>query len=498
MRYEKIMLSKNQLDYYQLFEKITKLPKRDYSLRQLAHLTGFSYAKVKYTLERIAEIVQLIDPEQAALFRQGKNLAVEQITISLNTFRGVLLKEHSIPFQFLLWLVKEESHEVADFLTENFISFSTLSRNIRELQNYLKHYGIQLSLASCTLVSNDELLLRQSLLYLFWMGTQGDPTLLAPYTIDESLLPKLLAYVPPEHRYVSEKLYRLKLIIQYFRLKGKHYHLETHRVQRLLEDNPLYDLSLCQNNPLIPKKFIAKESGGLLMSSLISPGFTTESALVEKHQLVLAKKLPTLNELVEAFLVYFESQIFKKSIAPEKRQVLQLNLLQAGAGIWAFQGSFPNLHYFLVQENRLNPASVHYEEEIRHFFRSTKDSKFLQYREYFPTFEKSFGHILKATYMEEMLWTKLRVAIAIEPNCILQEKLQLVIGAIYFVHYEPFLPEQADQYDLVITSMATFPQDFPDVPYLLWNIVTPDEELPYLFYTLRDLYYLRNERLHFM
>ncbi|MDT2783709.1 hypothetical protein P7G87_03240 [Enterococcus asini] len=66
------------------------------------------------------------------------------------------------------------------------------------------------------------------------------------------------------------------------------------------------------------------------------------------------------------------------------------------------------------------------------------------------------------------------------------------------MHYEPFLPEQADQYDLVITSMATFPQDFPDVPYLLWNIVTPDEELPYLFYTLRDLYYLRNERLHFM
>ncbi|EOH85107.1 hypothetical protein UAS_02008 [Enterococcus asini ATCC 700915] len=170
MRYEKIMLSKNQLDYYQLFEKITKLPKRDYSLRQLAHLTGFSYAKVKYTLERIAEIVQLIDPEQAALFRQGKNLAVEQITISLNTFRGVLLKEHSIPFQFLLWLVKEESHEVADFLTENFISFSTLSRNIRELQNYLKHYGIQLSLASCTLVSNDELLLRQSFALPFLDG----------------------------------------------------------------------------------------------------------------------------------------------------------------------------------------------------------------------------------------------------------------------------------------------------------------------------------------
>lgn len=498
MRYEKIMLSKNQLDYYHLFEKITKLPKREYSLRQLAILTGFSYAKVKYTLERIGEIIQQLDPEQAALFSQGKNLAVEKITISLNSFRGILLKEQSIPFQFLLWLVKEESHNVDDFLAANFISFSTLSRNLRELQNYFRHYGVQISLANGTLESTDELLLRQALLYLFWMGTQGDPSLLAPYTIDESLLPKLLAYIPEEHRYVSEKLYRLKLIIQYFRLKGQHYHLETHRVQLLLADNPLYDLNLCQNNPLIPEKFVAKESGGLLMSSLITPIFTSESPMVETHQLVLAKKLPSLNELVESFLHYLETQIFKAALVPEKRQVLKVNLLQAGAGIWAFQGSFPNLHYFLVQENRLNTASVHYEEELRSFFRTTKDSKFLQYREYFPVFEKSFSHILKATYLEEMLWPKLRVAIAIEPNSVLQEKLALVIGAIYFVNYELFIPEQAAQYDLVITSIANFPQDFPDVPYLLWNIVTPDEELPYLFYTLRDLYYLRKERLHFM
>lgn len=498
MRYEKIMLSKNQLDYYLLFEKITKLPKRSYSLRQLAILTGFSYAKVKYTLDRIGDIIQKIDPEQAALFHQGKNLAIDEITISLNTFRGLLLKDQSIPFQFLLWLLKEESHNVEDFLTRNYISFSTLSRNIRELQNYFKHYGIQLSLANVTLESTDELLLRQSLLYLFWMGTQGDPALLAPYTIDESLMPKLLDYMPVEHRYVSEKIYRLKLIIQYFRLKGGHYHLETHRAQRLLEDNPLYDLSLCQNNPLIPAKYVAKESGGLLLSSLITPLFTRDNPMVEKHQLVLARKLPTLNQLVESFLEYFETQVFAQEIPQEKRQLLKLNLLQAGAGIWAFQGSFPNLHYFLVQENRLNPASVRYEEEIRTFFRKSKNSDFLQYRPYFPTFEKSFGHILKAFYMKEMLWTKLRVAIAIEPNSILHEKLELVIGAIYFVQYEAFVPENAPQYDLVITSIATFPEDFPDVPYLLWNIVTPDEELPYLFYTLRDLYYLRSERLHFM
>lgn len=60
------------------------------------------------------------------------------------------------------------------------------------------------------------------------------------------------------------------------------------------------------------------------------------------------------------------------------------------------------------------------------------------------------------------------------------------------------MAEHASDYDLVITSIVSFPEDFPGVPYQLWNIVTPDEDLPYLFYTLRDLYYQRNERLRFM
>lgn len=499
MRYEKIMFTKNQLDYYQLYEKISKLPKRSYSHRQLATLTGFTYAKVKYTLERIGEIIEGLDLDQAALFTQGKQLEIQKITISLTAFRSLLLKNQSVPFQFLLWLLKEESSEVEDFLAQHYISFSTLSRNIRPLQSYFKQYDIHLSLSAGVLTSSDELTLRQSLFYLFWMGTQGETEIFEPYVIEEALLPQLLVHIPQEHHYVTAKLYRLMLIIQYFRLKHAHYFYEDHRAQQLLEDNPLYDLSLCENNQLIPQEFITKESGGLLLNSLISPLFLqADTELAQTHQLVLTKKLPTLAALVEAFLTHFETKIFQELIPESVRATLQINMLQAAAGIWTFQGSFPNLHYFLVQENRQSPANVHYEEEIRGFFRSDKTQSFLTYRKHFPTLEKSFGHILQPYYVRKMAWPKLKVAIAIEPNSILYDKLALVLKSIYFVQIEPFLATQASEYDLVITSIASFPQDFPKIPHLLWNIVIPDEELPYLFYTLRDLYHNKKNKLRFI
>ncbi|WP_368252228.1 helix-turn-helix domain-containing protein [Enterococcus sp. 2201sp1_2201st1_B8_2201SCRN_220225] len=499
MRYEQIMFTKNQLDYYQLYEKISKLPKRSYSHRQLAELTGFTYAKVKYTLERIGEIIENLDSHQATLFTQGKQLEIQKITISLTAFRSQLLKNQSVPFQFLLWLLKEEKSDVEDFLAQHYISFSTLSRNIRPLQNYLKQYDIHLNLSAGVLTASDELLLRQSLFYLFWMGTQGETAIFEPYVIEENLLPKLLAHIPDEQHYVTEKMYRLMLIIQHFRLKHGHYHQKEHRAQQLLEANPLYDLSLCQNNKLIPPEFITNESASLLLSSLTSPLFVSgESKLPCNHHLVLAKKLPTLQALVEAFLTYFETKIFQEKIPSHLRATLQVNMLQAAAGIWVFQGSFPNLHYFLVQENRQNPASVHYEEEIRSFFRSDKTPSFLTYRAYFPTLEKSFGHILQPYYVQKMSWTKLKVAIAIEPNSILYDKLDLVLSSIYFVQIEVFMANQAKEYDLVITSIASFSQDFPEIPHLLWNIVTPDEELPYLFYTLRDLYHNKKNKLRFI
>ncbi len=499
MHYESLMFSKSQLEYYRVFDELSKLPKHSYLIRDLASLTNTPHSKLKYILERIGEVIETIDPQQASLFNQPKKLDLDKVTVSLTRFRFTLLQHYSIPFQFLLWLLKEAHPDVNDFLASHYISQSTLTRNIRNLQKYLKIYGIQLSLTNASLESKDELLLRQSLFYLFWMGTKGETAIFEPYEIDESLLPHLLQQIPAEHHYISQKLYRLKLIIQYFRLRQQHYSHENLRAGQLFRDNPLYDLTLCKDNPLIPAKYVRAETGGLVANSMISPNFTDPaSPLIPSRQAILAEKIPRLLALADDFLTCFETDHFHERIPEKQRILLQLNLAQAGAGIWIFRGTFPNLHYFLLQEEGVNEANLLYEQQVMTFFNSAQARQYEEYLDYFSTMRKSFGHILRPYYVEHMEWTKLQVGIVAEPNSIIHDKIFLVLNSIYFVDCENFRPAEAGKYDLVVASTASFKTDYPEIPCYIWNIAAKDEDLPYIFYWLRDFFHKKTGKLRFI
>ncbi|KAF1292828.1 helix-turn-helix domain-containing protein [Candidatus Enterococcus leclercqii] len=499
MHYESLMFSKSQFEYYRVFEELSKLPKRPYPLRNLASLTDNSSSKLKYILERIAEVIEKIDPQQANLFLQSKTLQLDKVTISLTQFRLTLLRNYSIPFQFLIWLLKEAQPDLNDFLAAHYISQSTLTRNVRNLQKYLKIYGIHLSVTNASLESKDELLLRQSLFYLFWMGTKGETKLFEPYDIDESLLPKLLQQIPAEHHYISEKLYRLKLIIQYFRLRQQHYTQENLRVGQLFRDNPLFDLMLCKDNPLIPPNYVRSETGGLVANSLISPNFTDpDSVLIRSRKEILTEKIPRLLSLGDDFLTYFETHYFHQRIEEKQRTLLQLNIAQAGAGIWLFRGTFPNLHYFLIQEEEVNEANLLYEQQVLTFFIGEQAQQYEEYRDYYSTMRKSFGHILRPYYVKHMEWTKLKVGIVAEPNSIIHDKILLVLNSIYFVDGENFRPAESAKYDLVVASTASFKTDYPDIPCFVWNIAAKDEDLPYIFYWLRDFFYQKTGKLRFI
>lgn len=499
MRYESLMFNKTQLEYYRLYEKLCKLPRKNYPIRDLAALTDSSYSKVKYTLERISEIIATTNETQAAYFRQSKNLPLDKVTISLTEFRFLMLQKQSLTFQFLLWLLTTPEPQLKDFLTKHYVSQSTLTRNLRRLQKYLKTYGIQLSVTNVSLEANDELMLRQCLLYLFWMGTKGDTTIFEPYDIDESLLPQLVAQIPEEHHYISYKIYKLKLIIQYFRLQQGHPNNENPRSRSLVSDNPLFDLNLCHNNPLIPKDTLWQESGGVLINAITSPNFVNpQSPLIPSRKKMLQTKIPLLLDLADDFLSYFEKNHFHGAIPSQKREVLHLNMTQAAAGIWVFDGTFPNLHYFLVQEEDLTASNRIFDEQVRSFFASEKATPYLKYRSLFSVMEKSLGHILRPYYMEKMTWTKLKVGVVVEPNSILHDRILLLLRGIYFVEAEAFSPQEATKYDMVVASTAVFQQDYPDIPFYLWNITTRDEEAAYLYTWLQDAYFHRNGQMRFI
>lgn len=499
MRYESLMFTKTQLEYYRLYDKLCKLPRKNYPIRDLATLMDSSYSKIKYTLERISEIMEDIDETQAAHFRQSKNLPLDQVTVSLTEFRFIMLRKQSIAFQFLLWLLTTPDPQLKDFLTKHYVSQSTLTRNLRGLQKYLKTYGVHLSVTNASLETKDELMLRQCLFYLFWMGTKGDTTIFEPYEIDDALLPKLVAQIPEEHHYISYKIYKLKLIIQYFRLQQGHRNQENLRARSIFLENPLFDLTLCQDNPLISEDILWQESGSILINTVTSPNFVNpKSPLIPARKVMLQEKVPLLVSLADDFLHYFEEYYFSGDIPSEKRQVLHLNMTQAAAGIWVYGGTFPNLHYFLVQEEEVSSSNRIFDEQVRTFFASEKVTPYLHYRSLFPVIEKSFGHILRPYYMEHMTWTKLKVGVVVEPNSILHDRILLLLRAIYFVDAEAFSPADADKYDLVIASTAVFKQDYPEIPFYLWNITTKDEEASYLYTWLQEAYFRHNDQMRFI
>lgn len=497
MRYEALMLTKTQFESYQLFETLSKLPKKKYPIRDLGSVTNSSNAKIKYALERIADILEDDDPEQAALFRESKSLDLAAVTVSLSDFRFTLLNNHSLAFQFLLWILTKEDASIESFLEANFVSQSTLNRAVRGLQRYLHTYDIQISLTNFLIESGDELMLRQSLFYLLWLATKGETRVFEPYVIDDEALELLVQQTPKEHRYIERKLYRLKLIIQYFRVKKGHY-LASHPRLESYFDGDEFRLPITQPTELIPVEYQRSEGVSLLANLVASPLVVAfdEEYLQQRYQLH-QRVAPEFLALAEAFLHYFELNIFRFSIPTEERSILKLNLAQAASGIWIYHGTFPNLHYFLVQENH-SQANLHYQAEIRGFFQSESANPFISHRSFFSTFEKSFAHILQPFYVSVMEWTHLRVAVAVEPNSILYDKLRMVLNSIYFVDFHFFQEELIETYDVVVTSIGCVQREFAEVECYVWNIAEEDEDLPFLFYRLKDVFYQKNSKLRFI
>ncbi len=164
-----------------------------------------------------------------------------------------------------------------------------------------------------------------------------------------------------------------------------------------------------------------------------------------------------------------------------------------------FNGTFPNLHYFLVQEEEgTSEANLIFNQDVHRYFQTEVDPQLSTYSELFPVFEKSFGHILRPYYMEHMEWTHLKVGIVVEPNSIVLDKINLVLSSMYFVESEPFDMDDPEKYDVVVASTATFGRDYPEIPFFIWNIAEKDEDLPFLFYTLRDIFYEKSSKLRFM
>lgn len=499
MRYESMMLSKHQFECFKLFEALMKIPKKEYHLKDLGSLTGFSNAKVKYSLEKISEVVELIDPQQAAVFADTKCLDMTKVTVSLTDFRYTILTQHSLAFQFLLEVLMNKEPDIEAFLAKHFVSLSTVNRAVRELQKYLRNYGIHISITNFTIECQEEDFLRQALYYLFWLGTKGRTELFEPYEIDERLIDKFLLQLPKEHHYIARKMFRLRLIIQYFRVRTGNLVPRNFRAHSLMDDPDDFPQDLVKHNDLIPQELWISESHSIFSSTLFYPIFVEyDEALMTRRFKLFQEKGPLFLALADSFLAYFETEFFPEAIPQQKREMLLLNLTQMGACIWAYNGNFPNLHYFLHFNNTKNEGNLRYENQVREYFQSERVQEFLSLREYFPVIEKTFADILQPYYVDVMAWTHLNVGIVVEPNSILLDKIKIVLDSVYFVNYELFCEETPEKYDLVVTTTGFFAQDFPGIPFYAWNIAEEDEDLPYLFYRLRDIFYQQKKKIRFI
>ncbi len=498
MLYETIMLSKSQLDCFLLFEKLSKLQKRDYRLSEIASLAHLSHAKLKYLLEKIAAIIREDNPEQAELYVK-KTLDLQKTTVSLTHFRSALLFRHSIPFQFLIYYVRSFHPTVEEFLKTRFISHSTLNRNIQNLQHYLSNYHIHLSLTRCQLDGPSEYQIRRALYFLFWLGMKGSEELLEPFTIDETILPKLLDQFPSEEHYLAEKNLRLDLIIQYFRIKN------GFPLDDALDFEPLYDgctefdLTLFAENQHLTLKQQRSEAQALYAQSLTTPFFSvSKDPIIRKRLDYYVKQFPSYLAFAETFLAYFEAEIFLTTLPEERLLPLLLNLAQVLNSTILHHGSSPNLHSFLFFQLKKAEGNWVYEKQIHDFFKKSEVLQFTELSSYFELIARVFKHLLQPFYMQIMNWTHLKVGFVSEPNAILFEKIRLFLSSVYFIQLEAFSPKYAESYDVVITTTGFFSQDFPDIPYLTWQISEEDEDLEYLVYHLMDLYRKKAGKLRFI
>lgn len=346
MIFEKLFLEKSDLTRLHLYRDILSIPKTRFKVNELSKIHGASYQQTYNNLQSLMKDLQKVYQVPSENFFDGNEIYRDHFTMSLTEYRNHMIT-NTLTFKFIDAIFNRSCKSLNEFLENNRISRSTLSRKTSELHDYMKTFNVGISYIDMELIG-DEKQIREFLFVLYYSLYLGYQWPFRHVSFDEtrSLL-ELINNNAFHYLYrnrVDEYQCAFRLAIAVGRIKEGYPISRASRLDLLIENNKLFDRKKVQDTAIfnLSKDYTFNELESLFFgfNHTISP-FT--EANVNDNNLI-----STFREGNSSFwqfiLKYLELLANKYSKELSTRilsdEVFLSNLIRIFYSYYVFMGSF--------------------------------------------------------------------------------------------------------------------------------------------------------------
>ncbi|BDR58102.1 helix-turn-helix domain-containing protein [Xylocopilactobacillus apicola] len=171
MIFEKLFLEKPELTRLKLYRNVLSMPKKVFKANELATVHKTTYQQTYNNLQGLAKDLQDFYGQSAETFFDGTDVFQESFKMPLSDYRRKMVTR-TLPYNFIDAVFKNNFENLNDFLTEQLVSRSTLSRRTSTLHDYMRRFGIGLSYIDMVFLG-DERKIREFLFIFYYSLSQG-------------------------------------------------------------------------------------------------------------------------------------------------------------------------------------------------------------------------------------------------------------------------------------------------------------------------------------
>ncbi|MFV0559443.1 MAG: helix-turn-helix domain-containing protein [Enterococcus sp.] len=464
MNFEKIMFDKSTNMKFELFKYINLRPNQQFLVKDIAEKYALTYQQVMILVHNIIKDEEQLNGHAIHQVGNGRiSINEDTLAVSIDRYRLYLLKNESIPFNYLIYIMENQQGNEYEFTKKSSISISTLYRKTATLKQFLKQYRLRLGYGK-SMVKGDERLVRIVLFQLLWLGTNG---LEIPYHYEETAVQATDAYIH-EHPELTEFNYqRLLLLFTIIDARYRGENFLSNRHGNWLKCDQQEDILaisrlLGEDVTLNPKRYLNENS--FLHYFMYQQGVLSLDDVTNKKEFIMdfMEHYPTIYN----FIFQLIKKVQESMLVFDNEKQLTYELCLIAYNQLTYQQVIP--YFFTYAEKKQSKEEGERVEKILvNQFLSMDVAEELgdSYISYLDLcLQLLMRHLVPVTKQNY------RVKIGIFPSTAKLEANDLVhyLNQMTIVDYEDFDIKKIDAYDMIIVTNSYVKEKFPRKDNLIY------------------------------
>lgn len=487
MVFEELLFENSSLIKLKIFRSLTKRPSGHYSFQEISEDTQLSYSQITRGLMEIEDDLTNSDSFIPPFIRPNVGVITSGVLLSADQYVELLLKE-SLPYQFLLATLLYPQMDLETFCQQNFISRSTLSRKMKNMNRFIASYGLKINYQRFCIEGAEDKVRLFYYYFIYLCHHNLSWPLLITKKEAEDQVKKFANFFPKHGLYVSQIMLTVFSGICITRIKQHQFVSHNERLDFLFVANPYYDLNRFKHEYDLSEEAAEEEARFIYFICNFFPFYE------DPKDPSITKSLATFQAIENPvcqlgdLIVDFVTESLQLHLPFDLYRLLLANLYNSLLAFYIFEGPFPNFISFIIPQGEHNLVEHEIQDKLYLFLEdTTKLPAFHHFKGAILPLAKIIRQILFPLMLRSSEQNRLRVAVAAEPNYLLNFNLLNFLRELSFV--DCFYFQENKKYDLVISTLTALPTDVP-IYHLTRNPNSRD--LPNLYQVLLQTFMQKN------